>query len=68
MRHIVQVGNHYLADEPLTMALGKYITGQVVVADLDDMPHLLIAGTTGSGKTVCVNSLILSLLYKNSPN
>jgi S-DNA-T family DNA segregation ATPase FtsK/SpoIIIE len=56
------------ADEPLTMALGKDITGQVVVADLDDMPHLLIAGTTGSGKTVCVNSLILSLLYKNSPN
>ncbi len=52
----------------LTLALGKDITGQPIVADLDDMPHLLIAGTTGSGKTVCVNSLILSLLYKNSPN
>ena len=52
----------------LTLALGKDISGQAVVADLDDMPHLLIAGTTGSGKTVCVNSLILSLLYKNSPN
>jgi len=52
----------------LTLALGKDISGQPVVADLDDMPHLLIAGTTGSGKTVCVNSLILSLLYKGSPN
>lgn len=52
----------------LTLALGKDITGQSVVADLDDMPHLLIAGTTGSGKTVCVNSLILSLLFKCSPN
>ena len=52
----------------LTLALGKDISGQPIVADLDDMPHLLIAGTTGSGKTVCVNSLILSLLFRNSPN
>ncbi|MFA5145478.1 MAG: DNA translocase FtsK [Candidatus Omnitrophota bacterium] len=52
----------------LILALGKDIGGQPVVADLDDMPHLLIAGTTGSGKTVCVNSLILSLLFKSSPN
>ena len=52
----------------LTLALGKDITGQAVIADLDDMPHLLIAGTTGSGKTVCVNSLILSLLFRHSPN
>ena len=52
----------------LTLALGKDISGHCIVADLDDMPHLLIAGTTGSGKTVCVNSLILSLLFKNSPN
>ena len=51
----------------LTLALGKDITGQPVVTDLDDMPHLLIAGTTGSGKTVCVNSLILSLIFRNSP-
>jgi S-DNA-T family DNA segregation ATPase FtsK/SpoIIIE len=51
----------------LTLALGKDITGHPIITDLDDMPHLLIAGTTGSGKTVCVNSLILSLLYKNSP-
>ena len=55
-------------DSILTLALGKDITGKPIVADLDGMPHLLIAGTTGSGKTVCVNSLILSLLYKGSPN
>ena len=52
----------------LTLVLGKDIAGQPIVADLDDMPHLLIAGTTGSGKTVCVNSLISSLLFKSSPN
>jgi len=51
----------------LTLALGKDISGEPVITDLDDMPHLLIAGTTGSGKTVCVNSLILSLLFKNTP-
>jgi len=55
------------ATSPLTLALGKDIAGTSIVADLDEMPHLLIAGTTGSGKTVCVNSLILSLLYKTTP-
>ena len=52
----------------LTLALGKDITGRSVFGDLDDMPHLLIAGTTGSGKTVCVNTCILSLLFRASPN
>ncbi len=52
----------------LTLALGKDITGRSVFGDLDDMPHLLIAGTTGSGKTVCVNTCILSLLFRGSPN
>ena len=56
------------AESKLTLALGKDITGESVVADLDDMPHLLIAGTTGSGKTVCVNSLISSLLFRATPN
>jgi len=51
----------------LTLALGKDVAGKPIVADLGQMPHLLIAGTTGSGKTVCVNGLILSLLYKASP-
>lgn len=52
----------------LTLALGKDITGKPIFGNLDDMPHLLIAGTTGSGKTVCVNTCILSLLFKESPN
>jgi len=56
------------AKSKLSLALGKDITGHSIVTDLDEMPHLLIAGTTGSGKTVCVNSLVLSLLYKASPS
>jgi len=51
----------------LTMALGKDVSGAPIITDLGDMPHLLIAGTTGSGKTVCVNTIITSLLYSNSP-
>jgi S-DNA-T family DNA segregation ATPase FtsK/SpoIIIE len=52
---------------PLSLALGKDISGNPVVVDLARMPHLLIAGTTGSGKSVCINSLILSLVYKSTP-
>ena len=52
---------------PLTIALGKDIAGVAQVADLCKMPHLLIAGSTGSGKSVCVNSIIMSLLYRSSP-
>jgi len=52
---------------PLTLALGHDIAGQPVVADLAKMPHLLVAGTTGSGKSVGVNSMLLSLLYKSGP-
>jgi S-DNA-T family DNA segregation ATPase FtsK/SpoIIIE len=53
---------------PLTIALGKDIVGRPFVTDLKKLPHLLIAGTTGSGKSVGINSMILSLLYKNSPD
>ena len=53
---------------PLTMILGKDIVGQAFVTDLKKLPHLLIAGTTGSGKSVGINAMILSLLYKNSPD
>jgi len=52
---------------PLTLALGHDISGQPIVADLGKMPHLLVAGTTGSGKSVGVNSMLLSLLYKSGP-
>ncbi len=52
---------------PLTLVLGKDIAGNAVVTDLIKMPHVLIAGTTGSGKSVCVNALIISLLYKSTP-
>ncbi len=52
---------------PLTMALGKDISGNPVVADLAKMPHVLVAGTTGSGKSVAINAMILSLVYKSAP-
>ena len=51
---------------PLTLALGKSIGGNPVVADVANMPHLLVAGTTGSGKSVALNAMILSLLYKST--
>lgn len=56
------------AASPLTLILGKDIVGKPFITDLKKLPHLLIAGTTGSGKSVGINSMILSLLYKNSPD
>jgi len=55
-------------DIKLPIALGKNISGKPIVGDLTSMPHLLIAGTTGSGKSVCINTIILSLLYRHPPN
>ena len=52
----------------LPIALGKSISGAPIISDLTSMPHLLIAGTTGSGKSVCINTIILSLLYKHTPD
>jgi len=54
-------------DIKLPIALGKSISGKPIVGDLSSMPHLLIAGTTGSGKSVCINTIILSLLYRHTP-
>ncbi len=55
-------------DIKLPIALGKSISGVPIIGDLTSMPHLLIAGTTGSGKSVCINTIILSLLYRHSPD
>jgi len=52
----------------LTVAIGKSVTGEAWVADVEKMPHLLIAGATGSGKSVCINAILLSLLYENGPD
>ena len=56
------------AKSPVTFAVGKDIAGKVIVTDIAKMPHLLIAGATGSGKSVCINTLIMSILYKSDPN
>ena len=56
------------ANNSLRLALGKNISGENVYADLEKMPHLLIAGTTGSGKSVGINSMIMSLLIRFKPN
>ncbi len=55
-------------DIKLPIALGKSISGNAIIGDLSTMPHLLIAGTTGSGKSVCINTIILSLLYRHTPD
>jgi DNA segregation ATPase FtsK/SpoIIIE, S-DNA-T family len=66
LSEILGSGEYVTSKAPLTMALGKDITGEPVVMDLAKMPHLLVAGTTGSGKSVGINAMILSLLYKTS--
>jgi len=68
IKDLLTSAEYHKQKSALTIALGKDITGRPVFGDLDDMPHLLIAGTTGSGKTVCVNTCILSLLFRESPN
>ena len=66
LRDLIENQN-FQAGPPLTLVLGKDVAGTPVFADLAKMPHLLVAGSTGSGKTVQLNSLVLSLIYKNSP-
>ncbi len=67
LREMLSCGEYEKARAPLTLALGKSIGGEPIVADLAKMPHLLIAGTTGSGKSVGINTMILSLLYRMPP-
>jgi len=68
LKELLEADDYKDIDSKLKLALGKSISGNPVVTDLSDMPHLLIAGTTGSGKTVCVNCLIMSLLFNASPD
>ncbi|AGB19002.1 FtsK/SpoIIIE family DNA translocase [Thermoanaerobacterium thermosaccharolyticum] len=68
LREVIDTKKFRDSKSDLTIALGKDIAGNIVVADLSKMPHLLIAGATGSGKSVCINTLIVSLLFKASPD
>tara|TARA_B100001093_G_scaffold384106_1_gene369828 strand:+ start:8131 stop:10218 length:2088 start_codon:yes stop_codon:yes gene_type:complete len=68
LREIISNERFQKKDIRLPIALGKSISGTPIVGDLTSMPHLLIAGTTGSGKSVCINTIIVSLLYKLSPD
>ncbi|MDR1466842.1 MAG: DNA translocase FtsK [Oscillospiraceae bacterium] len=68
MRELILSKEFSFEKSKLTVILGRNITGNVAFADLAKMPHLLIAGSTGSGKSVCINSFLISLLYKANPN
>lgn len=68
LREVLEDQSFKESSSPLTIALGKDITGVPVVTDMSTMPHLLIAGSTGSGKSVCLNTLITSILYKAGPD
>ena len=67
LREIIADKNFRKKEIKLPIALGKSISGEPITSDLGSMPHLLIAGTTGSGKSVCINTIILSLIYKHTP-
>ena len=68
LRDLLEAKEFKDSSSRLSFAVGKDIGGQVIVADIAKMPHLLIAGATGSGKSVCINTLIMSIIYKSSPD
>ena len=68
LRSIINSAQFYDSDRPLECVLGQRITGEPVCMDLNKMPHILVAGSTGSGKSVCVNAIILSILMKATPD
>ena len=68
IREIIDSNNFKNAKSKISFAVGKDISGDAIVANLKDMPHMLIAGSTGSGKSVCINSILISLLYKATPD
>jgi S-DNA-T family DNA segregation ATPase FtsK/SpoIIIE len=67
LRSIIQSEEFKQATGPLVAALGRDVGGDIILCDLAKMPHILIAGATGSGKSVCINSILISLLYRSSP-
>ncbi len=67
LRDILESKEFKNSASPVTMALGREASGKIIVADLTRMPHMLIAGATGSGKSVCINDIIVSMIYKSSP-
>jgi S-DNA-T family DNA segregation ATPase FtsK/SpoIIIE len=68
LREIIDSAEFREKDSKIAFVLGKNISGERIIADLADMPHLLIAGTTGSGKSVCINSILLSIIYRAAPD
>ncbi|OAT73627.1 cell division protein FtsK [Parageobacillus thermoglucosidasius] len=68
LREVLEAIDHYKQEAKLLIPLGRDISGEVVVAELNKMPHLLIAGATGSGKSVCINGIIISLLMRTKPH
>jgi len=68
LREILESKKFQSSESKLTLGLGKDISGNIIISDLKDMPHLLIAGATGSGKTVCVNTIIMSILFNAKPD
>ena len=68
MREVIESDNFKNAASKVSFTLGKTIDGESYVADISKMPHMLISGSTGSGKSVCINSIIMSILYKATPN
>lgn len=68
LRDLLMAKEFRRSEVPLTLAMGKDVAGRVVATDLERMPHLLIAGATGAGKSIFINTLILSLVYRNSPS
>lgn len=68
LREVIETPEFKNSSSKLSVAMGKDITGKPVIGDIAKMPHVLIAGATGSGKSVCINSIITSILYKSDPN
>ena len=68
LREVLEASENEKSKSPLLVSLGRDVTGQAVLAELNKMPHLLVAGSTGSGKSVCINGIIVSILMRAAPH